>query len=260
MSRRRNALAGAAAVVLTSLGAAFPASAQAPERDVLFQSPERDFLFRSPRVSLGIRGGYAVARASSEIFRYTQDELTLERSDFDAPTFGGQLAIAVTPRLDVAVDLSVASTRTKSEFRDWVDNDDLPIEQETEFKRVPLTVGFKAYLKDRGRSVSRFAWVPARWAPYVGAAGGWVWYRFDQHGDFVDFETLDIFADHFTSRGVTPTVHVYGGADWSLGPYVYLTAEARYAWANADMSEDFVDFDPMDLSGLQGSLGISLRF
>ena len=251
MSRRRNVLAGAAVLAVTNLAAALPAAGQAAERD---------FLFRVPRVSLGIRGGYAVARASSEIFDFTRQELTVERSDFDAPAFGGQLAIRVAPRVDVAVDVSVATTRTKSEFRDWVDNNDLPIEQETEYRRVPLTVGVKAYLKDRGRSVSRFAWIPARWAPYVGAAGGWVWYRFEQVGDFVDYETLDIFADHFNSEGTTPTVHVYTGADWSLGPYFVVTAEARYAWARADMSGDFVDFDPMDLSGLQASLGISLRF
>ena len=250
MSRRRNGLVAAAALALTSLATALPASAQAPERD---------FLFRTPRVTLGIRGGYAVARASSDIFDYTRKQLTVDRSDFDAPAFGGQLAMAVTPRVDIAIDLSVASTRTRSEFQDWVDNDDLPIEQETEFYRVPLTVGFKAYLKDRGRSLGRFAWVPAQWAPYVGAAGGWVWYKFAQQGDFVDFETLDIFWDRYVSKGTAPTIHVYGGADWSLSRSVFLTVEARYAWAKADLSRDFVDFDPVDLSGLQGSLGISIR-
>ncbi len=251
MSRRRSLLAGAAMLAATTLAAALPAAGQAPERD---------FLFRTPRVTLGIRGGYAVARASSEIFDFTREQLTVDRSDFDAPAFGGQLAIRVTPRVDLALDLSVASTRSRSELRKWVGTDDLPIEQETEFRRIPLTVGVKAYLKDRGRSVGRFAWIPARWVPYVGAAGGWVWYRFEQAGDFVDFETLDIFADRFISEGTTPTVHVYTGADWSLGPHFVLTAEARYAWATADMSGDFVDFDPMDLSGLQASLGISLRF
>jgi hypothetical protein len=158
------------------------------------------------------------------------------------------------------VDVSVAQTRSRSEFRDWVDTDDLPIEQKTEFQRVPLTFGVKAYLKDRGRSVGRFAWVPAQWAPYVGAGAGWVWYRFRQDGDFVDYDTLDIFTDTFTSRGRAPTLHLYGGADWSLGPNFFLTAEARYAWASADMGGDFVGFDPVDLSGLQATVGLSVRF
>ena len=118
----------------------------------------------------------------------------------------------------------------------------------------------KAYLRDRGRSIGRFAWVPADWAPYVGAGAGWVWYRFRQDGDFVDFETLDIFPDTYTSKGRAPTLHLYGGADWSLGPSFFLTGEARYAWASADLSGDFVDFDPVDLSGLQATVGLSVRF
>lgn len=245
-----SSLAGVAAV-LTAL-AALPAQADA--------QGTRDFLFRTPAVSLGIRGGYALARASGEIFDFTREQLTLKRSDFNAPSFGGQLAVRVAPRVDVAVDVSVTHTRAMSEFRDWVDLDDLPIEQETEFRRVPLTFGVKAYLMDRGRSVGRFAWVPSRWAPYVGAGAGWVWYRFHQDGDFVDFETLDIFPDTFTSNGRAPTLHVYGGADWSLGPSFFLTGEARYAWASADLGGDFVDFDPVDLSGLQATVGLSVRF
>jgi hypothetical protein len=247
---RRSNLAGAVAVLAALGGGAAQAGAQAAP----------DFLFRTPTVSLGLRGGYAVARATGEIFDFTRERLTVERSDFNAPAFGGQLAVRIAPRVDVAVDVSVAQTRSRSEFRDWVDTDDLPIEQETEFQRVPLTFGVKAYLKDRGRQVGRFAWVPAQWAPYVGAGAGWVWYRFRQDGDFVDFETLDIFKDNFTSSGRAPTLHLYGGADWSLGPNFFLTGEARYAWASAEMGGDFVDFDPVNLSGLQATVGLSVRF
>lgn len=249
MTRLWRALARTATVLAALGSAAAPLSAQQP-----------DFLFRTPKVSLGIRGGYAVARASGEIFDFTTEQLTLKRSDFDAPAFGGQLAIQVRPRVDLAFDLSVSETRRGSEFREFVGTDDLPIEQETRFRRVPFTVGLKAYLRDRGRSVGRFAWIPARWAPYLGAGAGWVWYRFEQVGEFVDYETLDIFNDTYTSHGKTPTLHLYGGADWSLGPQFVLTAEARYAWARAELGKDFVDFDPMDLSGLQATVGISLRF
>ena len=252
MMLRRSTLAGMVAILAALGTGAAQAVAQSP-------SPP-DFLFRNPSVSFGLRGGYAVARASGEIFNFTREQLTLGRSDFDAPSFGGQLAVRVRPRLDVAVDVSVANTRAPSEYNDWWDGDELPIEQETEFQRIPLTFGVKAYFKDRGRQVGRFAWVPAQWAPYVGAAAGWVWYRFEQDGDFVDFETLDVFGDTFTSSGRAPTLHLYGGADWSLGPQFFLTGEARYAWASADMGGDFGRYDPVDLSGLQATVGLSVRF
>jgi hypothetical protein len=211
-------------------------------------------------VSLGVRVGYAVPFASSEIFDFTREQLTVDRSDFHALSLSGHFAVSVTPRVDIAVDVGHSRSETKSEFREWVDLDDLPIEQFTEFQRTPLVVGVKAYLRERGRSIGRFAWIPEAWAPFVGLGGGWVFYRFEQDGDFVDFETFDIFFDRFTSDGSTPTIHVYGGADWSLGPTVFLTAEGRYSWAEVDMSGDFVDFDPMDLSGFQATAGVSIRF
>jgi len=223
-------------------------------------SAAQDFLFRDPRATLGLRFGYALPTASSEIFDFTREQLTVNRSDFNAAVWGGELAIRVAPRIDVALSFSSTSSSTPSEFRDWVDDRDLPIEQETRLVRRPLTLAVKAFLRDRGRSVGRFAWIPERWAPYVGAGVGYTWYTFEQTGDFIDFETLDIFKDHFEATGRTPTVHLLAGAEWSLGPSLLLTGEGRYAWARADMGGDFVDFDRMDLSGFEATAGIAIRF
>ncbi len=259
--RRFPTLPGRAALAAAALAAlALPAAATAQQN--------RDFLFRTPRATLGLQVGYAVPAASSQIFDFTQKQLTVQRADFRSPTFGGELAIRVTPRVDVAMDVSYARSRKLSEFRDWVDGNDLPIQQTTEFQRVPLTFGAKLYLMDRGRSVGRFAWIPSRWAPFVGASAGWVWYRFDQNGDFLDEADCianpdtgcDIFSDRYLSDGSAPTIHAFGGADWSLSPNFLLTARARYAWARADMGGDFLGFDRMDLSGFQATAGISVRF
>ena len=219
-----------------------------------------DFLFRNPRASFGLRVGYAVPMVSSDIFDDTREELTVESGDFRAPIFGGQLAIRVSSRVDVAFDVSLSKSDTKSEYRDWVGSDDLPIEQWVEFQRVPFVFSAKVYLDDRGRSVGRFAWIPEAWTPFVGAGAGWVFYRFERDGEFIDLETLNIYRDRFISEGSAPTLHVYGGADWSLSPMFLLTAEGRYAWGRADMGSGFVGFDPMDLSGFQVTTGISIRF
>jgi hypothetical protein len=219
-----------------------------------------DFLFKDPRVSLSLRVGYSLPTVSSEVFDFTRNELTIQDRDFYSASWGAQLAVRASERVDVAVDVGFAKSNTRSEYRDWVDQLDLPIEQDTEFRRVPLTLGAKVYLADRGRRIGRFAWIPEKWAPYVGASAGWVWYEFLQEGDFVDFEDLGIGYDRYSSEGTAPTIHVYGGADWSLGPSFFLTAEGRYAWAKADMGRDFVDFDRIDLSGFQATAGISLRF
>lgn len=221
---------------------------------------DADFLFRRPVVDVAFSFGYALPRAGSDVFDFTREQLTVERSDFGAPAVQGEIAVRVTERLSVGAGAGWTGDRTKSEFRDWVGTDNLPIEQTTRFERVPLTVNARWYLKDRGRSLSRFAWVPARWAPYAGVALGAVRYSFEQEGEFVDYETLDIFRDFYASDGWAPTAHLLAGAELSVATRLALTAEGRYSWASSELSRDFVDFDDIDLAGFQATAGVSLRF
>jgi hypothetical protein len=239
-------VAGAAALLLPL---ATPAAAQSA-----------DFLFHRPVLTLALRGGWAVPRAQSEIFDFTVDELTVDRDDFAGFVLQGEIAARVHDRFDVALNVGHSEAKARSEFRDWVDDDDLPIEQTTRFRRTPIEVAGKAYLLPRGREISRFAWVPYGWAPWVAGGAGAMVYHFDQSGDFVDFETLDIFPKDFESQGTTATAHAAAGADVSVGPHLLLTGEGRYQWARADMSRDFVDFDPIDLSGFQVTIGLAARF
>lgn len=240
-----------AALVGATLLLAMPAQAQ---------SAGKGFLFKEPRVMLTARGGLAHASAGSDIFSFTTEHLTVQRSDFSGFTAGGDLSIRLAPRVDLMLGGSYTGSTTGSEFRDWIDNDDRPIEQTTKFERAPVTAGVKAYLLPRGRSIGNFAWLPARVAPYIGATGGGMWYRFRQEGDFVDSETLRVISDVLESTGWTPTAQGIAGADFSLTPHLVLTTDARYTWAKADLSTAFEGFDPIDLSGLSATVGISIRF
>lgn len=220
----------------------------------------RDFRFGEPHFSLAFNVGYGMPRAGSDIYDFVMDDLTVQRSDFYSMVLGGSFGIRVTPRIEVSADVSYGNSNTRSEFRDWVDQDDLPIEQNTRLSWTPVTGSVKAYLWERGRRISDLAWVPGKWSPFVGAGGGMVYYNFRQAGDFVDFETLEVFSDTFRSSGDAGIFHVLAGAEWSLGPYFYLTGEGRYSWAEAQMDRDFVGFEPIDLSGFQGTVGLALRF
>lgn len=224
---------------------------------------EADFLFRTPAVTFGVYGGYAVASAGSGIFDFTQEMLTVEQSDFNSGLFGAQLGFRATERVEIAVRGEIARSEARSEYRDFVDFNDLPIEQTTEFRRVPLTASIKYYVKDRGRSVGRFAWIPTDIVPYVGAGGGLTWYRFEQSGDWIDFtdDEWPIRRDTFVSDGAAPTAQVLGGVDVSLGPRWFVTGEGRYSWASAEMDRGFDDdFGDIDLGGFQLTVGLSARF
>jgi opacity protein-like surface antigen len=187
-------------------------------------------------------------------------ELTLKRGDFAASSFGGDIGVRVSPRIDIVLNASHAKSSQLSEFRNWVDNNDQPIEQVTTFRRLPATLSARYFPMERGRAVGRHAWVPSSLLPYVGAGAGVVWYKLTQDGDFVDHETLDIFHDHLESSGSAGTAHVMAGAQWWPIARLGLTAEARYAWASATLKEGFSEFNSIDLKGFQWTAGVAARF
>ena len=132
------------------------------------QEPDADFLFGKPRGSLTARGGWQMASASSDIYDFFGEELTIEKSDFDSFVFGADGSFAIASRVDLVAGFEITKASVDSEYRDFVDENDLPILQETGLMIVPVTLSAKLYLTPRGREVSRYAYVPSKVRAYVG--------------------------------------------------------------------------------------------
>ena len=221
---------------------------------------DADFLFGRPRTVLGVAGGWLAGTESGDLFEFVRDELTIDEGDFDTATVRFTIGRALGPRLDALAEVGVSQARVQSEYRDFVEGDDLPITQTSELLRVPVQGTLRAWLVPRGREIGRFVWVPRRVAPYVGAGGGGHWYRFTQFGDFVDFVDLGIFSDRFETGGWAWTGHVFGGVSIRVARQTFLNVEARQTWAQTPTSGDFVGFDTIGLGGLRLSGGLEFVF
>jgi len=219
------------------------------------------FLFREPFATLGVSGGLALPSARGDLLSETVQNLTIDRADFRTGAFAIDLAFAITDRTDIVFGVSPASSRTASEFRDWVDNNDQPIEQVTSFSRRPITVTARYHLTDKGRRVGSVAWIPARVVPFVGGGVGLMKYRFEQDGDFIDLQTLNVFTDRLRASGWAWVGQVSAGAQLNLSPRLMFTGEMRYLHGSADAerpSRDFVGYR-LDLSGVTTLLGFTIR-
>jgi hypothetical protein len=252
-----------AGIVLASLLVLPVAAAadQQPEQSTS-RPPDRsaDFLFGRPNVSVGIRGSWVFASAGSDLFDFVTRHLTLEKEHFNRPAFAADVAFALTRRLQVEAAVELTRMEHGSEYRDFVDNNLLPIEQTTSLNTTHVMGGVRYALTPRGREVSRLVWVPSRVVPYVGAGAGVVYYEFRQYGDFVDFVDNSVFYESFRSQGWAPTAHAFGGVDVQLYRGLYLTMQGRYTKAKGELGSDFIDFDPLDLSGFRMSAGINVLF
>jgi hypothetical protein len=223
------------------------------------QSSGDGYLFHAPQGSFTIRAGYDHASAGSDVFAQAVDQLTISKRDFSGLTIGGDVAFAIGKRFELALDAGWSHARKRSEFRKFIDNKNLPIEQNTTFDRVPLSANLRYYLAPAGRSIGALAWIPTKVVPWIGAGGGMIHYNFRQDGDFVNFNTGNVFPSTIESSDWTPMLQGMGGADFTLTPRVALRADARYVWAKADLNSSFQNFNPIDLSGVQGTLGFTYR-
>lgn len=231
-----------------------------------------DFLFGRPLITVSLYGGWSAPAEASDLFTETRRELTVREGDFSSPLGLAEVAYRVTEQVDVALAVSRSARTVDSEMRSFrwyeenVEWDDLePIRQSTRFSRTRLLASGKYYLMPRGREISQFAWVPERWTPYVGAGAGASWYDFSQNGDFAvqlgeDPNDRDIveLALESSDRGLTALA--LGGVQVSLSPRFLARAEYRYIWGSGELdARTFDGFDPIDLSGSNVIVGISMR-
>src|SRR5687767_10203345 len=100
-------------LLVLSVLAGAPAAAQAPASP----RPSPDFLFGPPDGSVSVRGSWLFARAGSDWYDFVTDQLTLDASDFNAPGFGLDVAVAIKPRIDVQFGLDFSNAGVTSEYR-----------------------------------------------------------------------------------------------------------------------------------------------
>jgi hypothetical protein len=222
-----------------------------------------DFLFGRPSGMIGIRSGWLIASAKGELFQFVQRHLTVERKDFNAPAFGVDVEVAAGRRASAVIGFDFSKSSVQSEYRDFVDNRRLPIEQTTTLREINLSGGVKFAVTPRGREISSRAWIPSAVTPYVGAGAGILHYQFLQFGDFIDVDdpSLSIFTDTIRSDGWTPSAHVLGGVDVKVWKRMYLSGEGRYLWSRANPDRAFSSItDTIDLDGLKLTLGVHYLF
>jgi hypothetical protein len=219
-----------------------------------------DFLFGQPHGMVAVRSGWMMARAGSDIYSFVENQLTVNKRDFNSPAFGLDLDFAIAPRMTAAAGFDFSGSSTNSEYRNLVDNQRLPITQTTSLRQQNISGSLKFALTPRGREISQHAWIPSAVTPFVGGGGGLMHYAFTQNGDFVDFVDNSVFTQTFQSSGWAPSAHVFGGVDVKATRRIYFSAEARYLWSHAKLSSDFSGFNPIDLSGLRMTGGLRFMF
>lgn len=223
-------------------------------------SASPDFFLGQPRGWVAIRGGILVPRAGGELFAFVGEQLTLSPADFRSGTLNLELGFLLTPQLSIEGGFDLTKRRVDSEYRNFVTTAREPITQSTALNQTGFSVGLRFTPSGHGKRITRIAFVPRRLTPYAGGGLQFTYYDFLQRGNFVDFQDLSIFPDVFRSSGWTVGPFVRGGVDLQVWRRVYVNGDLRFSWLRSDLSRDFMGFDGIDLAGIRGATGISVKF
>ena len=139
-------------------------------------APPPDFLIGRPHAVLAARASWFMAGAGSDFYDQVTHDLTLEKADFNSGSFAFEGGYRANDRVDIAFGIDFSRVSQPSEDRDEEEllpnGSRVPIQQSTELNQTNLTVSARFALIPRGHTVSRLAWIPNAFVPYVGAGGG----------------------------------------------------------------------------------------
>lgn len=210
--------------------------------------------------SISFRIGAFFPRGESDLWDENTTDLTFEVSDFNNFNFGVEFNWFMSRYFTLGFAVDHYSKTVSTEYRDYVGNDGYPIAQDISLDITPVTATIKftplgngspGYRGERGSPI----------VPWIGAGVGLYSFTYEETGEYIDFSDFSVFnADFITPEGVGFGVHVAGGLVIPITLEWDVFGEVRYAIAKGDLSDDFLGFEPLDLSGMSVHFGASYRF
>jgi len=208
--------------------------------------------------------GYFTPQGNSDLWDENSDLFTSDPSDFADVIWSGAVGWYAGPHLDVILSAQYYQADTSVRYRDITGEYGDPVRQYHYLYQAPFEVTLRVPLIPRAeRRGSSGVRVLSPVVPYVGAGAGFVWWEYEEEGEFVDDPDDPMFAypDYIESDGVAPSLHALGGVEIQVSPWVGVQLEGRYRWAEGDLGGEFGPArDEIDLSGWTLSAGMSFRF
>jgi hypothetical protein len=209
--------------------------------------------------SLELRIGAFFPRADSNLFRDDSSLYTVNKRDWQGVTGGAEFSFTPAEHVELGLHIDGYGRQVDTNYRDYLRPNGREIQQSLKLTLVPIGATLRLFPADRYAALS----------PYVGIGPDLIYYKYEEFGDIIDFQSpgpgLDIVASDLISQGARPGFHVTAGVRFRLGHDFSVLGEGRYQWAKATLGGDFraqpgQDALRLDMSGISAVVGLSIRF
>jgi hypothetical protein len=215
----------------------------------------------SEGLDMTIKGGYYMMRGESDLWQYNSEIFIYEPSDLNGFAIMVGLNYHLNSFITFSIEVGGSYAHTYTQYRDYVDEFDMPIETDIELSVVPIEVGLKFNILGRGKYIGRFdAYEKNPIIPYIGGGVGMYLWNYTEYGDYIDFANDEIVYAEFEADRVSFGAFVVAGLEIPMGRRFGFLMEYKYLWLKGDLGEAFTGFEDFDLGGQIVYIGITTGF
>jgi hypothetical protein len=230
--------------------------------------------------TFSFRLGYFIPSAKSDLWNIEFENMSFEKHDFEAVTFGMSYEYFMTREFSLVFGADYYGRSQYGYYRDWVGytidgydyafpyssyDGDYDISHQFRTWMSPFQISIK--LSPFGRRSGII--------PYIGGGVSFYLWSVALEGDMVDFEDqyvyedpdlgdVDVYGIVFTDAhehtNFDVGFHAFAGITIPIAPRTAIEAEFRYNYAKGGLHDAFRDFNSFDLGGYQISVGLNYWF
>jgi hypothetical protein len=213
--------------------------------------PATSYAQQSVNIQLGgfVPGGED-SRTDGDVLVNNLDFLAFRVNDFNTGTVNGEWEFPLNDNIAASVGLGFSTRTVPSVYADYVEDDGSEIEQDLKLRVVPFTAALRFSPLGLSSPIQ----------PYLGAGVGVFSWRYSESGEFIDFETGDVFRDRFIGSGATAGPVIFGGLAF-VGDTFGVGGEIRYQSAQGELPDDQgFSGDKIDLRGFTYAATFKIKF
>ena len=207
--------------------------------------------FNTHAQSLNLKFGLFQPSMDSDLWEINIENLAFEKQDMQGKYYAAEYEHFMGKYLSLSLEGGYYQQEHYSFYRDFEYDDGSSINQNVALEIAGLELGFKIYpLGHR-----------TKFSPYFGAGAGIYHWKYEQWGDFIDFENNEVLENEYLETSVyTPGFNAKAGFVFRPSLRIGISFEGRYQLIKGELSSFFDGFEKLDLGGVGFTVGLHLFF